>query len=95
MKLRGRLQRLEQMAAVHGACPACRHRRGLTVTVISDQHDDGTVTEPEGLPAACERCGEIPERIIQIVVVVVSASAGDDRAEGLQAGESSVEVSGG
>ena len=68
--LRTRLRRLESQAS-DGSCPACRQRRGLSITVFSEELDDGTITEPEGMPAPCERCGEIPERIVHVIESVV------------------------
>jgi hypothetical protein len=69
------LAKLERSAALDGGCPACRHRRGQTVSVFSDANDDGTFPGPEGLPTPCERCGEIPEQVVHIVEVVVGSSA--------------------
>jgi len=62
-----------------GHCPACRHRHGTSVTVFSEEKEDGTVTEPEGMPLPCERCGEIPEQVCHVLEVVVAspAAAGD------------------
>ena len=71
MKLRARLQRLERSVGIDGGCPACRQRRGLSITVFSEENDDGRITEPEGMPTPCERCGEIPERIFHIIESVV------------------------
>jgi hypothetical protein len=75
MKLKARLQRLERSPIFDGSCPACHHRRGQTVSVFSDAHDDGTIPEPEGLAPPCERCGEIPEQIVHFVEVVVGSPA--------------------
>jgi hypothetical protein len=71
MKLRARLQKLERTVGIDGGCPACRQRRGLSVTVFSEENDDGTITEPEGMPTPCERCGEIPEQIFHVIETVV------------------------
>ena len=67
-----RLQRLEQsVGSSDGGCPACRDRRGGIVIVTSRSLTDGN-TEPRGdWPAPCERCGEAPEQIIEIVEAVV------------------------
>jgi hypothetical protein len=64
------------------------------VEVISEKQEDGTVPEPEGLPEPCERCGEVPEKVLHIIEEVVPSPAGS-RAQGLAAGESVAEVIGG
>jgi hypothetical protein len=93
MTLRMRLQRLERSALFDRSCPACRERRCLFTLVIREQLADGTLAEPQGMPAPCMRCGQIPERIIEIVEeVVVSPAAVSDGAEDMQAGESLVDI---
>ena len=93
MKLRARLQRLERSSAFDGHCPACRPRRGTSVTVFSEERDDGTVTEPEGMPLPCERCGEVPEQVFHVLEVVVGGpAAASDQAAGVLEGESSAAV---
>ena len=69
-RMRNRLQRLERNVVDPG-CPACRDRRGRIIMVDARRREDGTETRPEGRPAPCERCGETPEFIIQIVETVV------------------------
>jgi hypothetical protein len=71
MRLRGRLKRLERGLAADAGCTACRDRRGLVVLVGARQLADGSVVEEEDGPAACARCGEVPEQVLQIVEVVV------------------------
>ncbi len=96
MKLRARLQRLEESAVLAGGCPACRARRGVTVKVVSKRNDDGTVPEPPGMPLPYSRCGEIPELVLHFVkVIVASPVATSDQAAGLRDGESLAEVIGG
>jgi hypothetical protein len=51
------------------------------VTVFSEELDDGTITEPEGMPAPRKRCGEIPDRVVHIVEVVVGSPAGSALAQ--------------
>jgi hypothetical protein len=75
MKLSTRLQRLEQRVGEPG-CPACRERRGFNVLVNARRMPDGTVTYPDDdRPKPCEKCGEVPELIIEIVRVVVETRA--------------------
>jgi hypothetical protein len=69
-RLHTRLRRLE--AAVPTGCPACHHRRGGTLLHISQQNPDGTLRSVSGDPQPCERCGEVPEAVVEIVEVVVS-----------------------
>jgi hypothetical protein len=69
------LAKLERNAVFDGGCPACRHRRGQLVTVFSEEQDDGTITEPEGPPSVCARCGEVPEQVVRVVEVVVDSPA--------------------
>jgi hypothetical protein len=73
MRIRARLQRLEKTCPIDRVCPACRHRREDVVRAIIQQNDDGTTTEPEGLPAPCAHCGESPEKVLAIVEVVVES----------------------
>jgi len=68
-----RIRRLEQ-ALPHSGCPACRDRRGRIVMVDSRRRADGTPRHPEGRLAPCERCGQTPEFIIQIVETVVNGA---------------------
>jgi hypothetical protein len=72
MRLHNRLRRLEQQAP-EGACPACRHRRGLVALVTARELPDGSTVPERGGPEPCARCGGVPERIIQIVEVVVES----------------------
>jgi hypothetical protein len=96
MTFRTRLQRLERSDCFVRGCPPCRDRRNFSVLVICEQRADGTVTEPKGMPAPCEQCGQVPERIIKLVEeIVISPAAVGDEAEDMQAGESLMEVIGG
>lgn len=70
MRLRRRLQRLEQQA-VDAGCPACRDRRGRIVLRTAKRLPDGTVVTVEEEPQPCPRCGRIPEQIIEVVETVV------------------------
>ena len=78
MNLRNRLKRLEQIAGT-ASCPACRERRQLDV-LLSGRVEGGDIVPDEPLPPACERCGEIPERIRLIVEEVVEV---DDPEHGI------------
>ena len=77
MKLRTRLQRLEQTVGIDRGCPGCRPRHGLSITVFSEENDDGTVTEPQGMPTPCEHCAEIPERIVHVIESVLKDTTED------------------
>jgi hypothetical protein len=89
MKIRARLQRLEKTCSIDHSCPACRERRGRPTLVIREQLADGMGTEPNGMPAPCVKCGQIPEQIIEIVEkIVASPAAVGGGAEDVQAGES-------
>jgi hypothetical protein len=93
MKLHTRLQRLERRTCFDRGCPACRDRRGCSKLVICEQRADGTVTEPKGMPAPGEQCGQVPERIIKLVEeIVVSPAAVGDEAEDMQDGESRMHI---
>ena len=72
MSLRRRVQRLEQHLGRSRACPACRDRGARTVLVSASQRPDGSVAPAsEELPEACARCGEVAERVIEIVEIVL------------------------
>jgi hypothetical protein len=74
VRLNRRLLRVEQQAgAADPGCPDCRDRRGLTAAIICQRLPDGTTTDAEGGPAPCERCGEVPEKVVRIVEVVVKS----------------------
>jgi hypothetical protein len=72
MSLRTRLQRLERNT-IDAGCPACRDRRGRIVFLTAERLPDGTVAVVEGEPAPCALCGEVPEKIIEVVERVVEA----------------------
>ena len=68
MRLHGRLLRLERrLGAGDGGCAACRDRRGLVVLVAGRFLADGTAAREGEQPAACGRCGGVPERVVEIV----------------------------
>lgn len=71
MSLRTRLQRLERHVVVAG-CPACCDRRGQILVRVAEQLLDGTVASVDDLPPPCAGCGQIPERVIQVVEAVVA-----------------------
>ena len=75
MRLRARLQKLEHNTAIDRGCPACRARRGLIAIVDVTPLPDGTVAYPADAPQPCERCGAVPESVIEIVEVVVESRA--------------------
>jgi hypothetical protein len=56
-----------------GDCPACRDRRGFVVLVQAHENAEGAVVPGEPEPEPCARCGAIPERVVQIVEVVVTS----------------------
>ena len=70
MSLRTRLQRLERNS-IDADCPACRDRRGQMFVRVAERLPDGTVADGDDLPQPCARCGQIPERVIQVVETVV------------------------
>lgn len=55
-----RLNRLVERYGVDTGCPACRDRRGQTVLASSQEH-----------PLPCPACGEVAERVIEIVECIV------------------------
>ena len=74
MRSRVRLGRLERRMKVRpGDCAACRARHGLLVVLSARANADGTVVPCEAEPEPCARCGNVPERIVQIVEVVVNS----------------------
>jgi hypothetical protein len=80
MNFRNRLKRLEQLAGAAG-CPACHQRRQLDVLLSGRNLPDGTMVPDEELPPRCNRCGEIPERVVLIVETVVTGY--EDRGNGI------------
>jgi hypothetical protein len=68
-----RLRRLEQAVGKPG-CMACRDRRGRIMLTTALVNADGTTMYPEGQPAACEQCGEVPEVIIEVVEKLVASA---------------------
>ena len=75
MRLRARLQKLEHNKAIDRGCPACSPRRDLIAIVDVTPLPDGTVAYPADVPEPCERCGVVPESVVEIVEVVVESPA--------------------
>jgi len=75
MRLRARLERLERSKDIDRGCPACRARRGLITLVDVTTLPDGTVAYAADAPQPCERCGVVPEAVVEIVEVVVESPA--------------------
>ena len=71
--MHNRLRRLEQTVPELG-CPACRGRRGRIVMIRAKRLPDDTLAYPDGRPAPCERCGKVPEFVVEIVEPAASAS---------------------
>jgi hypothetical protein len=67
-----RLNRLERQLGKPGPCPACRDRRGRAVLITVEKQADGTMRDLKPRPPVCERCGEIPEQIIELCEQVVT-----------------------
>ena len=72
MKIYQRLLRLEQRVGDRG-CPVCRHRRGRTALLVAERLPDGTSRALGVGPAPCSRCGDVPEEVVRLVMVVVTA----------------------
>src|SRR5881392_3313927 len=68
MRLRVRLQKLEQSKLIDRGCPACRQRRGQTTVLDVRRLPDGTVAYLGDAPKPCERRGVVPEFIVEVVV---------------------------
>jgi hypothetical protein len=78
MTIDRRLSRLEQAVGIGNPdCPACRDRRRRSVVVAVEETPDGGTTYPETKPAKCERCGIVPELVIEIVERLVDADEED------------------
>jgi hypothetical protein len=70
VRLQNRLRRLEQAVGLgDDDCPACRDRRGFSLLVT---RREGEEAPPDAWPKPCPHCGEVPERVIEIVTVVVT-----------------------
>jgi hypothetical protein len=69
MRLDHRLRRLE--AAVLTGCTGCRDRLGSTLLHIRQQNPDGTLRSVSGEPRPCQRCGKVPEDVVELIEVVV------------------------
>ena len=72
MKIYQRLLRLEQQVGDRG-CLVCRHRRGRTALLVAERLPDGTSRALGVGPAPCVRCEDVPERMVRLVKVVVTA----------------------
>jgi hypothetical protein len=83
MRLRTRLCRLEQIIRVDHGCPACRLRRGRIVAVESKELPDGAKAPLGDWPMPCTLCGELPEKIVEVVHLLPLEApvegAGNDR----------------
>ena len=82
MSVKSRLRRLERDLSIARGCPACQHRQGLTVLVVACELPDGTVVPDQPQPAPCARCGQMPERIMKVLIRKVEAPAGPARLSG-------------
>jgi len=75
MSFRTRVKRLVQIAERKGmafsGCPGCRGRRDQTVWVYIRHDADDVRTRSGDEPAACRICGQVPERVIEVVERVV------------------------
>jgi hypothetical protein len=73
MKLRSRLERLQKCLPAAG-CPSCRDRAGRIVLLTFRAGEDGTpvANGPTRAPAPCPRCGQVPERVLEVVETVVT-----------------------
>jgi hypothetical protein len=71
MNLRQRLRRAEHVANRLGylSCPSCRERHGRTVLVNATS----SAGWEEGDPQPCVACGSVPEQIVVLTEVIVSA----------------------
>ena len=75
MRVRARLQRLERDKGIDRSCPTCRPRRGLAAMVDVTPMPEGMVADAADAPMPCERCGAVPEAVVEIVEVVVESPA--------------------
>jgi hypothetical protein len=64
MTLRTRLRRLDQKWSDPG-CLGCQDRRGRIAFAPARTLVDGSVVPVAGYPEPCDRCGQVPERIIR------------------------------
>jgi hypothetical protein len=64
MRLRKRLQRLEQGFVFDYGCRACRERRGRYLALNACHAPDGSLTYLGASPVPCIACGEVPEFLI-------------------------------
>lgn len=72
MAVRTRIRRLLTEAQRLGldagpGCPACRERQGRIVIATSRRLADDTIEPVADHPAACSRCGRVPEMIVEFV----------------------------
>jgi hypothetical protein len=75
MTLHTRLRRLEQKLPDPGSL-GCWDRRGRIVFVTARALADGSVVTVAGYPQPCERCGQVPERIIREIMPYVAPAVG-------------------
>ena len=64
-------------AVARRGCPAYSDRRGRIVMVTAQRLPDGSMTHPKGEPGPCERCGIVPEFIIEIVETVADGQTSE------------------
>ncbi len=74
MRMRSRLDRLEQRVGSVGSCPACRDRLGCVVFTSVIRLPDGTVVPSDDGPKPCGACGQVVEQFIEIVETLVEAA---------------------
>jgi hypothetical protein len=78
MKHFGRVRRLEKHHRLdRSGCPGCRERRGLGVLVIVTRQPDGTILRSPEAPPPCDRCGTVPEEILEVIQTVVEKGGED------------------
>ena len=71
VSLHTRLRRLEEQLRVERGCRACRDRQGRAVLIEVRRLPDGTMVPEAPEPAPCTVCGQMPERIIQVILTEV------------------------
>ena len=66
---------MERDKGIDQGCTACCARRALIAMVDATPQPEGTVVHPVDVPEPCERCGVVPESVIEIAEVVVESRA--------------------
>jgi hypothetical protein len=72
MNLRARQKGLERNT-VDAGCPTCRDRRGRIVLRTAEPLPDGTVVWDQDEPQPCQRCGQISEQVIEVIMSAVKS----------------------